>query len=604
MKSSRPFADSAELIRSPVLRCLYGLIQPVVERLFRIDEINAVYRKLKIPGITPREFCEKGLALLGSSIRWPDDAAFTELRRAKGPLVVMANHPFGAADSLALMLLLEKVRPGGWRLLSNRTLSRAPELAPHLIAVEPFEPSAPVNRSGLREARRYLAAGGIVAAFPAGRVSGRNLEKTGPLDLLWSDHLARLASSAGAAVALVYFHGQNSPFFMRVPLRWPKLRALFLAREILRPDKSPLRFEIGPVLDPGLVATIVRRGRAGAKLHARCHLLAEIQPAPIDSPTSQPPAIAPAVDPSAMQAEVEHLTSGEGHLFTQGRFAVMLWQRHEAPQLFQELSRLREITFRASGQGGGSSVDITPEDDYYHQLVLWDNEQLRLVGAYRLGITREVLAQRGQHALYLDHVFHIKPAFLEQIGPAIELTRSFIHPDYQREPLALSHLWRGLGQVCAQRGIRSLFGSVTIPASVSESSRAIIVEHLRRHHMEDETLSGLIKARCPFQPPGIAHRLVADAHADDPIESLRDTIRTPEGTPCRIPPLIRHYLSMNARFLDFHVESEFGNALYCLLRVDLAKVPRSHLRRFVGDGTADRHSPLRCEGVAPARSLS
>ena len=88
--------------------------------------------------------------------------------------------------------------------------------------------------------------------------------------------------------------------------------------------------------------------------------------------------------------------------------------------------------------------------------------------------------------------------------------------------------------------------------------------------------------------PGISQHLLADAHAGDPIESLRDTIRSADGTVCAIPPLIRHYLALNARFIDYHVEKDFGDALYCLLRVDLTKVPRPHLRRFTGDEAADR----------------
>jgi len=591
MNSPHPFADSAELIRSRVFRRFYRLIQPLVERFARIDGVNAVYRELQRPGITPREFCEEGLLLLGSEVLWPDDTVLASWRAVKGPLVVMANHPYGATDSLALMLLLERIRPGGWRLLSSRTLSRAPELAPHLIAVEPFEPSAPVNRTGLRKALRFLAEGGIVAAFPAGRVSGWNPEKTLPLDLPWSDHLARLASVSGASVGLIHFPGHNSLAFMSVPLRWPKLRALLLAREIMRPGKNLLQFDLGPVLEPRQVTKMVRNGNAGAKLHARCHLIPEIRhehrPGPPRLEVKR--TVAPPQDDEETRAEAESLANGPCHLFDQRGFTALLFQKSDAPRLFFELSRLREITFRAAGQGSGEEVDVTPEDDYYHQLVLWDSPQKRLVGAYRLGFTEDVIRDRGAGSLYLSHVFHIHPEFFQRIGPAAELTRSFIHPDYQGDPLALALLWRGLGQVIAARPrITSLFGSVTVPSNVSAASRGILVEYLRRYHHDDRVLCDLIRARSPFSAPGLAHALVAAAHGDEPIEALRDTIQNPDGTPHRIPPLIRHYLSMNARFIDFHVEKDFGDALYCLLRVDLRKSPLPHLRRFFGETAATR----------------
>jgi len=476
-------------------------------------------------------------------------------------------------------------------MFANRILAPTAELAPHLIAVDPFLKFNAGNRQGITQARRFLADGGLLGAFPAGRVSAWHRRQQSVLDLPWSDHPARLAAACGAAVALLHVPGSNSRLFLKVPLRWPRLRALFLPREMLRPDKPAVRFHFGPVMEPATIRNLVRTGNPGAKLRARCHLLPEVRnAATLPAPVTHPPTeITGAGDAAALRREVVELSAGPAFLFEQGRFTALLFQRRDALHLFHELSRQRETAFRASGQGGGASMDITPEDDYYHQLVLWDRDQQNLVGAYRLGFTEEVLGERGQQALYLNHVFHIQPEFFQRIGPAIELTRSFIHPGYQRDPLALALLWRGLGMaVAACPRIHSLFGCVTIPATVSDASRAVIVEYLHRHHAEDSALRSLILARSPFQPPGIAHQLVAEAHGDDPIETLRDCIRTPDGTPCPIPPLIRHYLSMNARFFGFHIEKQFGNALYCLLRVDLAKAPRSHLRRFVGEAATAR----------------
>lgn len=424
MNSPRLFIDSATLLPRGLPRLLYSAIRPLVERACGFKAMNDLYARLQCPGMTAPSFCEEALRSLDARVEWPDDTTLAPLREWQGPLVLMANHPFGGVEALALMQLMERLRPGKWRLFANSLLASVPELAPHLIALDPLGQSRAVNHRGLAEARRWLDTGGLLGVFPAGRVAGWHAEHAQVLDLPWSDQFARLAASAHAAVALLHVPGTNSSLFLRVPLRWPRLRALFLPHEMMRQSKPIVRFHIGPLMEPALVSQLTRPGHAGAKLRARCHLLAEIQPVSTATPMSKPPDIAPTGAPSAMQAEVEHLTAGEGHLFTQGRFTALLWQRHEAPQLFHELSRLREITFRASGQGGGSSADITREDDYYHQLVLWDQEQQRLVGAYRLGITKEVLAQRGQQALYLNRVFHIQPAFLEQIGPAIELTRA------------------------------------------------------------------------------------------------------------------------------------------------------------------------------------
>lgn len=589
MSLRRPFVDSAELLPPGPLRHAYKVVRPLFDRISKLDRINGIYRQLQRPEMTPQLFCEEGLKLVGATFLLPADEELAPLRAWQGPLVIMANHPFGGRESLVLMLLLERIRPGGWRLFSNEVLSRTPELAPLLIAVDPFIKSNPANRKGMVQARRFLGEGGLLAAFPGGRVAGWDAPYQQVLDTPWSDHPARLAAATGAAVALIHFPGHNSELFLKVPLRWPRFRAMFLAREMLQPDKPPVQCRIGPVLDPPTVAGLVKAGNAGAKFRARCHLVSEqVAGSAAEIPSAMPPVDSPG-DSALMQAEVDKLGHSPSLLFEQGKFRILLFQKHEAPHLFYELARLREITFRASSQGSGRPLDITPEDDYYHQLVMWDSTQQRLAGAYRLGFTREVMREHGQDAIYLNHVFLMEAAFFERLGPAIELTRSFLHPDYQREPLALALLWRGLGHVVAAHPeIKCLFGSVTISAAISPASRAVLVEHLRRHHSDDPSLRSLVKPRAAFMAPGISQHLLADAHAGDPIESLRDTIRSADGTVCAIPPLIRHYLALNARFIDYHVEKDFGDALYCLLRVDLTKVPRPHLRRFTGDEAADR----------------
>jgi len=589
MTKPRPFVNSAELLPPGPLRNVYQLVSPLVERACGFHILNRIYAQLQSPDMTPERFCEEALRLLDAKVEWPTDAALAPLRAWQGPLVIMANHPFGGTEALAFMLLLERIRPGKWRMLANRVLAPINELASRLIPVDPFVRSKSENHPGIRDALRFLKGGGLLGAFPAGRVSGWSATHRCVLDEPWSDHPARLAAATGAAIVLVHVPGSNGSFFLKVPMKWPRFRALFLPGEMIRSNKPAVNFRIGPVMDPTVVTGLVRAENAGAKLRARCHLISEIQPLPESSPKPEPPEIAPPGDTAALCEDAARLASGATFLFEQGQFTALLFQKHEGPHLFHELSRLREFTFRASGQGGGAAVDVTPEDDCYHQLVLWDREQKRIVGAYRLGFTEDVLREHGPDALYLNHVFHIAREFFQRIGPAIELTRSFIHPDYQREPLVLAILWRGLGMTVAARPeIRSFFGSVTIPATVSDASRAVIVEHLRRHHLEDPALCDFIRPRTAFSAPGIAHKLIADAHSGNGIESLRDCIRASDGTPRGIPPLIRHYLSMNGRFIDFHVEREFGNALYCLLRVDLTKAPLTHLRRFVGEKSAAR----------------
>ncbi len=603
MTTVRPFISSLDLLPAGLARTLCRPLHRGIDRLLHFTAVNDVYAQLQRPGITAEAFCTEALGILAVDVQWPEPAAWHALRDHAGPLLIMANHPYGAKEALALMLLLDKIRPGAWRMMANGLLSRITELQPNLIAVDPLRPQHPSNRTGMIAARRHLQEGGLLAVFPAGRVSGRGEHGLPIADLPWSDHPARLAAKTGASVALIHFPGGNSQRFLDVPTQWPRLRGLALAREITQNGPTQLQFHIGPIIEPATVLSHVKAGNPGARFRARCYQLQELTRAVQMAVSAAPPAIAPSGPVPAMCVEVTRLCEAGHCLFTQGKFHALYFQKHQAPQLFHELARQRELTFRHAGQGSGSALDDTPEDTHYHQLVLWDHEAQRLAGAYRLAFTADVIARQGQSGLYLDHIFHISPDFFTTIGPAVELTRSFLNPDYQKEPLALAALWKGLGKIIVQRGdVRCLFGSVTIPASMADASRAILVDYLRRHHADHASVRAHIRPRAPFHAPGGSHHLILDAHRGDTLESLRDAIRTPTGQLHPIPPLIRHYLALHARFIDFHVESHFGDALYCFLRADLTAAPLSHLRRFLGD--AESAAFLRRWSTVPAAATT
>jgi hypothetical protein len=296
----------------------------------------------------------------------------------------------------------------------------------------------------------------------------------------------------------------------------------------------------------------------------------------IPEPTLPP--VRPPLPRADITREVVALLNNDTRLLGEhGRFRVFTFIRAEAPSLFHELARQREITFRAAAQGSGTDWDATPEDDSYTQLLLWDTAASRIAGAYRIGFTGEVLPEHGIGGLYLSHMFHFGEGFFRDTGPAMELSRSFIVPDDQRDPLALSLLWQGLGKLTTRHPeIRSLFGAVTISANYSEDSRDLLLGWLARHRLH----SGppLATARKPW----ISSRENMDhiTESSAKIDALRAHLKDTDGNPMPVPPLIRHYLQLGATFHAFHREKSFGDAIYCLLDVRLANLSRSQRRRF------------------------
>ena len=186
--------------------------------------------------------------------------------------------------------------------------------------------------------------------------------------------------------------------------------------------------------------------------------------------------------------------------------------------------------------------------------------------------------------MYLDHVFEIEPEFYETLGNAMELSRSFLLPSYQKNPQMLDALWKGIGHASIEKNCHILYGSVTISASYTPLSQAILVDTLDRYHSEDVELRNAVRSKVPFKAETQHHALVTDAWASQGINKLNKVILELEHDHRAIPPLIRYYISLGAKFLSFQVEESFNNAIYCLLKVDLQKLPKRYKKRFLGEG--------------------
>ncbi len=580
-----PLIDTARFLPGPVSRTCYRPIQPLVERAFGFRELELRYQALPDRCRSAAEFARIALRHLG--ISWElSPADKTTLAAIDGPLVLCANHPCGPVEPLALMDLLQEIRPDNWRVLANRILATIPELKDSLIPVEPLHPGERDQNgaNGFAGALKYLRCGGALLTFPAGRVSGRSRELGTVCDRPWSDHPLRLARIAGASVVCLHVEGRASRLFLTIPNRWSSLRALLLAREMTHPHCRRLKLRLAGVWEREQAEALERGSHPSQRLRAHCYLAADralAEPAPPPSvPTEDSGSHQPSGNTNRLKKEITRLRDSGLEMFARGPYAVLLFRGDESRALLEEIGRRREITFQAAGQGTGREIDLSEEDDYYHHLILWDQERNLLAGAYRLGFEQEIRAERGAEALYLQPLFRLPKTFYRRIGPGAELSRSFVIPARQRDGRALACLWKGLTAAAAQRNCRTYYGCVTISNLFHPASRAILVDFLDRHYSDDAALRRLVHPAHTFQPETRYHRLVTEAFADEKIDALRPIIEEIENGHRSIPPLIRYYCSLGARYLAFHVEPSFGNAIYCLLRVDLNEMEKRYQRRF------------------------
>ena len=214
--------DDPWLVRQTIMR---------IENLFGRRKVQRLYDTLKSKPFDLNEFFEDTIAVTEIDLRY--DRAQLEKIPANGPLVMVANHPFGVMDGTILCHLAAKAR-GDFRILINAVLCRDKALAPHFLPVD-FSPGKVAMKNNVamgHRAREAMAADIPVLIFPSGFVSTAGRLGTGrAIDRPWTTFAAKLISDARANVVPIFFHGQNSrPFHIASHLS-ESLRMAFLIRE-------------------------------------------------------------------------------------------------------------------------------------------------------------------------------------------------------------------------------------------------------------------------------------------------------------------------------------------------------------------------------------
>ena len=587
MPSNQLHADQTRTGVLPLVADLPGF----AAKFAPLDKVHELYRRLQD---SPEGFRLENL-LAEMRVELSVDAADQARIPASGPVVVVANHPYGVLDGAILTVLLTRIRPDV-KVLTNLLLSGFPELEQHCIFVDSFRTDRSVesNRRPVRQALSWLRQGGMLAMFPAGEVSHWQMPAAQILDREWNDMAVRLIRRSGASALPVYFNGHNSVEFQLLGMVHPKLRTAFLLQEFLQQEGKTVEVHVGSEISLDTIAAIEGDHQAIEYLRWRTYLLAQRhkpRPSPWTAmrsklvPKLQEP-VAAAIPQDLMAEEVERLPT-DRCLAQNGDLAVYAGTAREIPQLLQEIGRARELTFREVGEGTGKSLDLDRFDDYYWHLVLWHKSKRELIGAYRAGNTAEILTKHGISGLYTSTLFSYDEAVFRKLGPALELGRSFVRPEYQRQYTPLLLLWKGIAGMIAMRPeIPVLFGAVSISNNYSRASREMIYRFFETR-MQDDELAGLIEPRRPFRPARLRPwdcRGMCQALRD--FDELSQPITDVEPDGKGLPILLRQYAKIGGRLISFNVDRKFSNVLDGLVVVDLRQTDPAVLERYMGRDAA------------------
>ena len=172
-----------------------------------------------------------------------------------GPLVLIANHPYGILDGLMMGHILSQVR-GDFRILAHRVFRKAEELDRIILPIsfDETKEAVQLNLETRRVALDYLARGGAVGVFPGGTVSTAARPFGPPMDPGWRSFTARMIAKSNATVVPMFFEGHNSRLFQLASHVHPTLRLGLLIKEFRSRVDEPVRVVMGKPLDPDQLA--------------------------------------------------------------------------------------------------------------------------------------------------------------------------------------------------------------------------------------------------------------------------------------------------------------------------------------------------------------
>jgi putative hemolysin len=490
---------------------------------------------------------------------------------ASGRVIIIANHPIGSLDGLALLKLVHEIR-SDVKIVANDLLMRIPPLRPLLLPVPNM--SGTSRKSHIEKIGSALMREEAVIIFPAGEVSRFGFG--GIKDRQWQRGFLSIAENAKAPILPIHIDGCNSISFYLASMVAKPLSTAMLVGEMFHQKEKQLRMTIGSIISYEAYSgkNICRKEKV--KLF-RKHLYRIGQgKKPLFATKS---AIAGPVRKADLKKAV---AQGERLGSTPDGKIIYLFDPVDSSPIMREIGRLRELTFRAVGEGTGKRRDLDHFDWYYRHLILWDEEDLEIAGAYRFVDAGRITRQQGLDKIYSGSLFNLDNRQSYFLDEGLELGRSFVQPRYWGKR-SLDYLWYGIGAFLAKNPqYRYLFGPVSISNAMPKMGRELLVYFYKLYFSsrDDSACS-----RNPFSfsvPPATLAREFNGQDYQTDFRKLKSLLAN-LGT--AIPPLYKQYTELcdpgGVVFLDFNIDPAFNNCVDGLVIVDTHRIKQHKRKRYI-----------------------
>jgi putative hemolysin len=489
-----------------------------------------------------------------------------------GRVVIVANHPIGTLDGLVLLHLVKKIR-NDVKVVANQLLSEVKGLQEVLLPVNNM--SGSTARHDILKINEFLADEGALIIFPSGEVS--RFTSSGIKDCPWQKGFLTIASRAKAPILPIHIKARNSWTFYASSFFYKPLASLLLVQEMFKHNEQSIKINIGRLIPFDSYGNNKLSTKVKVNLlQKEVYLVGKRQPSYFKTES----VIAHPVPRVELKLAVEKcLLLGS----TSDGKDIYLLDKPDHGIILKELGRCREVTFRAVGEGTGEKRDLDKFDFDYMHLILWDKDQLELVGAYRFAETSKLIASKGIQGLYSNALFDYQPDMQPYLAQGIELGRSFVQPSYWGKR-SLDYLWQGIGAYIAMNPhIRYLFGPVSLSASLPQNAHAYLVYFYQLYFPAQGELAIARNAYAISEE--LENELMAYFAGDNYAKDFMKLKTMMNNMGTSVPTLYKQYTELcyegGVQFVDFNIDADFNHCIDGLVIVDLSYLKDKKQARYI-----------------------
>lgn len=591
---------TAKEIAKAINTSKYGLFGTftgwLLMKTLKISKLNEVYNRNK--HLKDVEFLNAILDELQIKFEIPED----DLKRLpkSGPYITISNHPLGGVDGILLLKLMLEREPD-FKIIANFLLHRIDPLKPFIMPVNPFENHKDAKSSviGIKETLRHLSDGKPLGMFPAGEVSTYADGKL-VVDKTWEEGAMKVIRKAQVPVIPIYFHAKNSRLFYFLSKINDTLRTAKLPSELFSQKDRVIKVRIGKPISVSEQNEHETLEDYTDFLRKKTYMLAnpfETESKLINVPSLKipktPKTIVTAANQDKILAEIEELRGSDCRYLKSKNYEVFFAEADKIPNILHEIGRLREITFRAAGEGTNESIDIDKYDRHYHHMFLWDDDAKQIAGAYRMGLGSEIFSKYGIEGFYLNDLFGFEPELNDMMSKSIEMGRAFIINEYQQKPMPLFLLWKGIVHTTLRYPEHKfLLGGVSISNQFSDFSKSLMIEFMKSNYY-DPYIAQYIHPKKEYKvklKDSDKDFIFDEAESD--LNKFDKIIDELEPSSLRLPVLIKKYIKQNAKVVAFNVDPLFNNAVDGLMYIRIADIPESTMKPVMEEFQAELERKL------------